>query len=62
MIRESFGNAHVQNVDETGIPALAKEAVSFAILAAARLDETPANLPRVTGAASPVRMGSVYLP
>ena len=37
----------------------AKEAIAFALLAAATLDGVPANLPRVTGARKPVLLGSI---
>ncbi|MBI4581552.1 MAG: anhydro-N-acetylmuramic acid kinase [Planctomycetes bacterium] len=52
--------ASVRTVDEFGIPAEAKEAVSFAVLAAARLDGTSSNVPRVTGASVAVPLGAVY--
>ncbi len=52
----------VRVIDELGIPTAAKEALSFALLACARLDETPANLPRVTGAGRRVILGQVSLP
>jgi len=52
----------VRVIDDLGIPTAAKEAMSFALLACARLDETPANLPRVTGAGRRVMLGQVSLP
>lgn len=45
-----------------GIPIDAKEAVSFAVLAAARVDRVPANLPRVTGAKRRVVLGDLCEP
>jgi anhydro-N-acetylmuramic acid kinase len=45
--------------DATGVPAQLKEAIAFAMLAAARIDEIPANLPAVTGAARRVLLGSI---
>ena len=45
--------------DDHGIPAQAKECVSFAVLAAACIDGVPANLPQVTGAKKPVVLGQV---
>ena len=42
-----------------GIPIDAKECVSFAVLAAARIDGVPANLPQVTGAKRRVVLGDV---
>ena len=40
----------IRRIDKFGIPNKAKEAASFAILAAATLDGMPGNLPSVTGA------------
>ena len=45
--------------DDHGIPAQAKECVSFAMLAAACIDGVPANLPQVTGAKTPVVLGQI---
>ncbi len=45
--------------DAVGIPSPAKEAIAFALLGAATLDLTPANLPSVTGAARQVVLGAV---
>jgi anhydro-N-acetylmuramic acid kinase len=47
----------VSPIDEYGIGADEKEAVAFALLAAAALDGVPNNVPNATGAASPVVMG-----
>jgi anhydro-N-acetylmuramic acid kinase len=44
--------------DEYGLPAEAKEAVAFALLAAATVDGVPANVPSVTGARRGVVLGS----
>ncbi len=49
-------------IDDFGIPNKAKEAASFALLAAATLDGIPGNLPSVTGAARPVILGVVARP
>ena len=46
-------------MDRLGISTQAKEGVSFAMLAAARMDGIPANLPRVTGAKCPVLLGDI---
>jgi anhydro-N-acetylmuramic acid kinase len=43
----------ISRIDHYGIPNKAKEAASFALLAAATLDRIPANLPSVTGASRP---------
>ncbi len=64
-LRSDFTNRHppkVRRIDEFGIPNKAKEAASFALLAAATLDGVPANLPSVTGASRPVVLGVVARP
>ena len=48
-----------RSIDDFGISPEAKEAVAFAILGAATLDNEPGNLPSVTGASRPVVLGSV---
>ncbi|HEV2295997.1 MAG TPA: anhydro-N-acetylmuramic acid kinase [Tepidisphaeraceae bacterium] len=45
--------------DDLGIPADAKEALAFALLAAATLDGEPSNVPSVTGAKRAVVLGSI---
>lgn len=47
----------LRRIEEFGIPNKAKEAASFALLAAATLDGVPGNLPSVTGAGRPVVLG-----
>ena len=59
MLGEALPGVRVRTIDEFGIPESAKEAVSFAMLAAACVDRVPANLPRVTGARCPAILGSV---
>jgi anhydro-N-acetylmuramic acid kinase len=49
----------ISRIDDYGIPNKAKEAASFALLAAATLDRIPANLPSVTGAARPTLLGLI---
>lgn len=49
----------ISRMDDYGISPGAKEGVSFALLAAARMDGVPANLPQVTGARRAVVLGSV---
>ncbi|MBI5764709.1 MAG: anhydro-N-acetylmuramic acid kinase [Planctomycetes bacterium] len=49
----------ISRMDDYGIAPGAKEGVSFAMLAAARMDGVPANLPHVTGARRAVVLGSV---
>ncbi|HVX86014.1 MAG TPA: anhydro-N-acetylmuramic acid kinase [Phycisphaerae bacterium] len=52
----------IRRIDEFGMPNKAKEAASFAILAAATLDSRPANLPSVTGASRSVILGVIARP
>jgi anhydro-N-acetylmuramic acid kinase len=59
MLREERARWRWRLVDELGIPAESKEAVSFALLAAACLDGEPANLPQVTGASRPCVLGKI---
>lgn len=51
-------DAPVHTIDEYGIGIDEKEAVAFALLAAAALDGVPNNVPSATGAAHPVVMGT----
>jgi len=57
-----LGRTRVRTIDELGIRASDKEALSFALLACARIDEVPANLPRVTGARRRVILGQLSHP
>ena len=52
----------VRTIDALGIPAEAKEALSFAMLAAACIDGVPGNLPQVTEASRPAVLGRIVLP
>ncbi len=53
--------AQVITTDEAGLNAEAKEAIAFAVLAYWYLDgTTPGNLPQVTGAKSPMRLGQLF--
>ncbi len=62
LLREGLRGLPVVLTDDLGIPAEAKEAVSFAILGNELLAGNPANLPRVTGARHPVLLGKITLP
>jgi len=62
MLSAELPGVVVRPVAALGIPARAKEAVSFAMLAAARVDGVPANLPRATGAARPAVLGQIVHP
>lgn len=50
---------HVQSFDEIGLPASAKEAVLFALLAYESVHDRPANLPQATGATAPALLGYI---
>jgi len=54
-----FDPVPVRSADDYGLPVDAKEAIAFAILASVRLDERPASLPSVTGAARQVLLGKI---
>jgi anhydro-N-acetylmuramic acid kinase len=63
MLREELGpGPALTRIDDFGIPNKAKEAASFALLAAATLDGIPSNLPTVTGASRPVVLGAIARP
>ena len=62
MLSAQLPAAIVRPIDTWGIPAQAKEALCFAMLAVARLDGIPANLPQATGASRAAILGAVYLP
>ena len=56
------GDVVIRTTEDDGISPQAKEAVSFAMLAAACADGVPANLPKVTGARRRVVLGQVCDP
>ncbi|HEX8323577.1 MAG TPA: anhydro-N-acetylmuramic acid kinase [Tepidisphaeraceae bacterium] len=49
----------VHTTDDVGVPAQAREATAFALLAAAFVDRFPCHMPRVTGATRPAVLGSL---
>lgn len=59
MLADELPDVEIVPIDRLGMPDQAKEAVSFAMLAAACVDRVPANLPRVTGASRPAILGRV---
>ena len=59
LLDEALSGAKVIAMDQLGIPADAKEAVSFAILARETIRGVASNVPRATGAAHPVVLGKI---
>ncbi|MFO8013667.1 MAG: anhydro-N-acetylmuramic acid kinase [Phycisphaerae bacterium] len=59
MLRDALDPAPVRVTDDLGLDADAKEAVSFAVLAAATIRGRANNLPSATGAARPVVLGKI---
>lgn len=60
MLRDALGGVALRTIDQLGIPAAAKEALSFAILGAFALRGEPNTLPRCTGAARAVVAGAIW--
>ena len=58
-LKELFSNVNFGKPEDYGINPEAKEAHAFAILAALRIWEIPANVPKVTGAKSSVLLGKI---
>jgi anhydro-N-acetylmuramic acid kinase len=61
MLRDSFASlgVRVRPMEELGVPAQAKEAVAFALLAWLTWHGQPGNVPAATGASRPVVIGKV---
>ena len=62
MIREelaAFGKIQMKTSDDFGMPAAAKEAMAFALLAYQTWHQLPGNLPRATGAERAAVLGKV---
>ncbi|MHC4443796.1 MAG: anhydro-N-acetylmuramic acid kinase [Planctomycetota bacterium] len=62
MLAEQLPSIPLHSSQQSGIPTQAKEAVSFAMLADACIQGTPANLTQATGAKRPVVLGRVIAP
>ncbi|MCR4440203.1 MAG: anhydro-N-acetylmuramic acid kinase [bacterium] len=63
MLACRFGSCTlVERSDAHGIPAQAKEAISFAVLANATVADQPGNLPGATGASRRTVLGKICLP
>jgi anhydro-N-acetylmuramic acid kinase len=58
-IKEALGSCRVLVSDELGIASTSKEGLAFALLGAATLDGTPANVVGATGACRPVVLGAI---
>jgi anhydro-N-acetylmuramic acid kinase len=58
-IRGLFGSIPVRASDEFGIPADAKEAIGFAVLANETISGNPSNVPAATGASRRVVLGKI---
>jgi len=56
---EPFGKISIKTSDAFGIPAAAKEAMAFALLAYQTRNNQPGNLPRATGAIRPAILGKI---
>ena len=59
MLSVELPHMAVRSMESLGIDTQAKEAMSFAMLAAACQDGVPANLPQVTGATCPAVLGRI---
>ncbi len=59
LLTELFQPIPVATSDEYGVPALAKEAIAFAILAMETVEGRPANIPGATGADRRVVLGKI---
>ena len=58
-LKNKFWNCEVHVTDDFGIPADAKEAMCFAVLANETISGNPSNLPSVTGANRPTILGTI---
>ena len=59
MLQAKLAGVRIRSTDEFGISVDAKEAVSFAILAAATIQGIANNVPSATGADEPVVLGKI---
>jgi len=59
MLLAELPAARVRMTDELGVPVEAKEAVAFALLAAATIRGEPGNVPQATGARRAVLLGKI---
>lgn len=61
-LRTALAPTPVRTTDEEGVPAEAREALAFAVLAAFRIRGSPNTLPKVTGATRAVSAGALHQP
>lgn len=59
LLQQQLAGAEVERSDGAGVPADARKALSFGVLAALTLDGVPGNAPAATGAAGPRLLGSL---
>jgi anhydro-N-acetylmuramic acid kinase len=59
LLEQQLPGVPLARTDEAGVPADARKAASFGLLAALALDGVPANVPAATGAAGPRLLGSL---
>jgi anhydro-N-acetylmuramic acid kinase len=59
MLAQPLGEVPVRTIDELGVASSAKEALAFALLGTATLDNIPGNVPSATGARRAVILGSI---
>jgi anhydro-N-acetylmuramic acid kinase len=59
LLRQPLDNVTIMLTDELGVPSALKEAIAFALLGAATLDELPGNIPAATGAGRKIVLGSL---
>ncbi|MBZ5630046.1 MAG: anhydro-N-acetylmuramic acid kinase [Acidobacteriia bacterium] len=60
--RDELPDVKVRTSDEFGLPAEAKEAVAFAVLAYQTWRRVPSNIPAATGAERAVILGKISYP
>ncbi len=58
-LKRQFGPSRVLSMDQVGVNSKAVEAMAFAVLACQTIRGVPTNLPSVTGARSPVVLGTM---
>ena len=59
LLKGLFGKIPVVLIDEFGMPAEAREALCFAVLANETLAGNPSNIPAATGAVYPAILGKI---